>query len=99
MRPLVVKIYLSVINIFLKDKQDMSIRKRSRKQMTVQEAGRRGGQATLQNQGVKHFKEIGHKGGKRTATLYRNLLSEFGKKGGRPRRPALDESMGEEDQR
>ena len=96
MRPLAVKIYLSVINISSKDKHDMSIKKRARKQMTVQEAGRRGGHATLQNQGVQHFKEIGHKGGKRTAKLYRDLLSEFGKRGGRPRRPSLKESVEEE---
>lgn len=76
----------------------MSIKK-VKKQMTVSEAGRRGGLATLQNQGAKHFKKIGRKGGKKTAKLYRELLSEFGKKGGRPRRPALDNFMGEEDRR
>ena len=68
-----------------------------RKGMTVQEAGRRGGQATLQTQGAKYFEKIGRKGGKRTAKLYRDLLSEFGKRGGRPRRPSLKESMEEED--
>ena len=65
-------------------------------QITVQEAGRRGGQATLKNQGREFFSQIGKKGGQRTAELYRELLSEFGKKGGRPRRPSLDEYMGEE---
>jgi general stress protein YciG len=69
----------------------------SSKPVTVQEAGRRGGQATLQTQGKEHFQKIGRKGGKRTAELYRELLSEFGKKGGRPRRPVLNEVMGEED--
>jgi general stress protein YciG len=64
------------------------------KQMTVSEAGRRGGYATLQNRGTKHFQKIGRKGGKRTAQLYRELLSGFGKRGGRPRRPNLEESMG-----
>jgi general stress protein YciG len=67
------------------------------KPMTVQEAGRRGGQATLQNQGIEHFQKIGRKGGKRTAELYRDLLSEFGKQGGRPHRPTLNEAMGDED--
>jgi general stress protein YciG len=61
------------------------------KPVTVQEAGRRGGQATLQNRGVTHFQKIGRKGGKRTAELYRELLSDFGKRGGRPRRPSLSE--------
>jgi len=63
--------------------------------ITVRQAGARGGRATLQNQGADFFKRIGKKGGKRTAELYRELLSEFGKKGGRPRRPALNESLGE----
>jgi general stress protein YciG len=67
------------------------------KSVTVQEAGRRGGQATFQNHGVGHFKKIGRKGGKRTAELYRELLSDFGKRGGRPRRPSLREVMREED--
>jgi general stress protein YciG len=67
------------------------------KPMTVQEAGRRGGQATLQNRGVTHFQKIGRKGGRRTAELYRDLLSDFGKRGGRPRRPSLIESMEEGD--
>ena len=67
--------------------------KKPEKQLTVTEAGRLGGYATLQNQGVDHFKKIGHKGGQRTAQLYRDLLREFGKKGGRPRRPTLEEFM------
>jgi general stress protein YciG len=65
--------------------------------ITVAEAGRRGGQSTLKNQGVEFFQKIGKKGGKRTAQLYRELLAEFGKRGGRPRRPALDDVMREED--
>lgn len=58
-------------------------------QITVREAGARGGRATLESQGVNFFKRIGKKGGERTAVLYRELLSEFGKRGGRPRRPTL----------
>jgi general stress protein YciG len=65
--------------------------------LTVQEAGKRGGLTTLENQGRDFFSQIGRKGGKRTAQLYRGLLSEFGKKGGRPRQPTLDKLMGEED--
>lgn len=75
----------------------MSVKKRVEKQISVQEAGRRGGQATFQNHGVRHFKKIGREGGKRTAELYREFLSDFGKRGGRPRRPSLRESMEEED--
>lgn len=66
-------------------------------QITVREAGARGGRATLENQGIDFFKRIGHRGGKRTAQLYRELLKEFGKKGGRPRRPTLNESAGGRD--
>jgi general stress protein YciG len=71
----------------------MSKKKRNngnRSQITVQEAGRRGGNATLQNQGRDFFSRIGKRGGQKTARLYRNLLQEFGKGGGRPRRPTLD---------
>jgi general stress protein YciG len=71
--------------------------KKSNIQITVSKAGRRGGQTTLKNQGNDFFRRIGKKGGKRTAELYRDLLSEFGKKGGRPRRPTLSEYMEEED--
>lgn len=66
-------------------------------QVTVREAGARGGRSTLERQGVEFFREIGKKGGQRTKELYGELLSEFGKKGGRPKRPTLDESAGEQD--
>ena len=67
-------------------------------QITVREAGARGGRATLESQGVDFFKRIGKRGGQRTKELYGELLSEFGKRGGRPKRPALNESAGEEGQ-
>jgi hypothetical protein len=57
--------------------------------LTVSEAGRKGGQATLNHRGREFYREIGRKGGNRTAELYAHMLSEFGKKGGRPRRPTL----------
>lgn len=62
--------------------------------ITVQEAGRRGGRATLDRQGLGFFSKIGKKGGQRTRELYGKLVRDFGKKGGRPRRPALDEPSG-----
>lgn len=68
-------------------------------QLTVAEAGRRGGRATLESQGIDFFKRIGKKGGQRTKELYGELLSEFGKRGGRPRRPVLNESLGEKGQK
>jgi general stress protein YciG len=65
--------------------------------MTVREAGTRGGRATLEKYGKDYYSRIGRKGGERTAQLYREFLSEFGKKGGRPRRPNLSEYREEED--
>ena len=69
----------------------MSQKVPSKEQITVAEAGRRGGQATLENQGVEFFKRIGRKGGQKTKELYGGLFKEFGKQGGRPRRPFLDD--------
>jgi len=68
----------------------------TKEQLTVAEAGRRGGRATLENQGVDFFRRIGAKGGKRTKELYADLLKEFGKRGGRPRRPMLGQNLGED---
>jgi general stress protein YciG len=66
-----------------------------RGQITVREAGARGGRTTLERKGREFFREIAKKGGKRTAELYHDLLAEFGKQGGRPRRPGLSKSEGE----
>lgn len=67
----------------------------SKGQITVAEAGRRGGQSTLEHRGTEFYREIGRKGGKRTAELYGDLLKDFGRRGGRPRRPVLGKNMGE----
>jgi len=67
-----------------------------KEEITVAEAGRRGGIMTRDRHGVEFLRKIAQKGGRVTATRYHDLLSEFGKRGGRPRRPALDERMGEE---
>jgi len=63
-------------------------------QLTVAQAGRRGGQSTLEHRGVEFFREIGARGGEITKRRWGHLFSQFGKKGGRPRRPSL-EDMGE----
>ena len=65
------------------------------KVMNVREAGRRGGESTLKRWGVGFFRKIGSKGGKRTARLYKDLLKDLGRQGGRPRRPALIDTPGE----
>ena len=63
--------------------------------ITVAEAGRRGGTTTRDRHGVEFYREIGARGGETTKRRYGHLFSELGKKGGRPRRPALNESLGE----
>lgn len=67
--------------------------------ISVREAGARGGRSTLERHGVKFYHQIGAQGGQTTKKRYAHLFSEFGRKGGRPRRPALnDEGAGERDQ-
>jgi len=65
-------------------------------EISVREAGARGGRSTLARRGTAFFREIGAKGGKRQKELYAALLAEFGRRGGRPRRPNLEDSLGEE---
>jgi general stress protein YciG len=67
-------------------------------QITVTEAGRKGGTTTRDRHGSKFYQLIGRRGGKSTKKLYVHLLKEFGKRGGRPRRPVLNKHMGEEGQ-
>jgi len=55
--------------------------------LSVQAAGRRGGQTTLARHGPEHFRIIGRKGGETTRELYQQLFKSIGKRGGRPRRP------------
>lgn len=58
--------------------------------ISVKEAGHRGGTATRDRHvGTDFYQRIGAKGGRATAELYASLLRKFGKRGGRPKRPAL----------
>lgn len=67
-------------------------------QDAARQLGRRGGLATRDRvAGTDFYRRIGAKGGESTKRLYGQLFSEFGKRGGRPRRPALNEPMGEGD--
>ncbi|GAI91944.1 hypothetical protein ES708_03674 [subsurface metagenome] len=63
--------------------------------ISVKEAGRRGGTVTRDRHGVEFYRQIGAKGGESTKRLYGQLFSEFGKLGGRPRRPNLENGAGE----
>lgn len=44
--------------------------------MTVQEAGRRGGEATSQTHGKEFYEEIGRKGGQKGGQRVRELVEE-----------------------
>ena len=57
--------------------------------LTVREAGRRGGFALLLKRGRNHFSEIGKKGQETIRKRYPDMASEWGKKGGRPRKDNL----------
>ena len=45
------------------------MRKESKGEMTVQEAGRRGGKKTAETHGKEFYEEIGHKGGQKVKDL------------------------------
>jgi general stress protein YciG len=54
--------------------------------ITVNEAGRRGGLSLLAKRGHNHFTEIGKKGQEALRKRYPGMASEWGKKGGRPKK-------------
>ena len=58
-------------------------------QITASEAGRKGGLALFSKRGKKHFAEIGKKGQEIMKKRYPRMASEWGKKGGRPRKNNL----------
>jgi general stress protein YciG len=62
---------------------------------TVQEAGRLGGLKLLHNRGRRHFIEIGRTGQQAMRGKYPGMASEWGKRGGRPRKRSLADIMGE----
>lgn len=41
--------------------------------MTKEEAGRRGGEATLRNHGLDHYKELGKKGGEKAKQVWQKF--------------------------
>ena len=54
-------------------------------ELTIKEAGRKGGLALLSKRGKKHLAEIGRKGQEVMKKRYPGMASTWGKKGGRPR--------------
>jgi len=64
--------------------------------ISVQEAGRRGGLKTSAlYRSTGFYRKIGTRGGETTKTRWGHLFSEFGRRGGRPRRPNLENGVGE----
>ena len=53
---------------------------------TVDKAGRKGGLTLLGKRGRKHFASIGKKGQEVLVKRYPGMASEWGKKGGRPKK-------------
>jgi len=63
--------------------------------ITVSEAGKRGGLALLRKYGLRYFVEIGRKGQTAMRERYPGMASEWGKKGGRPKKLTLNQIVGE----
>lgn len=68
-------------------------------EISVREAGRRGGLANLQKFGSQYFVRIGKLGGLRTKALHGHRYAEWGKRGGRPKKINLTEIMGQGDKK
>lgn len=55
------------------------------KELTVKEAGRRGGEAVKKKYGAEFYAQIGRLGGERTKQKYGvEFYAEIGKRGGKP---------------
>jgi len=59
--------------------------------LTVVEAGRKGGLATFAKLGRPWFIEIGAKGQQVLRSRYPGMAQEWGRKGGRPKKPCLSD--------
>jgi general stress protein YciG len=61
----------------------MAQRDEEKKDMTVREAGHKGGERTAETHGHEFYEEIGRKGGEHTAETHgHEFYEEIGKKGG-----------------
>jgi len=63
--------------------------------ISVSEAGRKGGLAVLRSRGRSFYSEIGKKGQLVMRQKHPGMAKEWGRKGGRPKKPTLAEIMGE----
>ena len=62
--------------------------------ITVNDAGRKGGLAVSRTRGRQFFAEIGRKGQQAMRAQYPDMAQKWGKLGGRPKKPKLEEVMG-----
>lgn len=58
-------------------------------EITVVQAGQLGGQSTFRKYGREFFVKIGARGQEAMRHKYPGMASEWGRKGGRPRKPKL----------
>lgn len=63
--------------------------------ISVVEAGRIGGLTVLRTRGPQFYSKIGRKGQEAMRRKHPDMASEWGKKGGRPRKATLAKNMGE----
>ena len=66
--------------------------KRINQSISVAEAGRRGGLVILRTRGRSYFVELGHRGQRAMRLRYPGMASEWGRLGGRPRKPNLEDT-------
>jgi hypothetical protein len=64
--------------------------------LTVRQAGRRGGLAVLLKYGKSYFSKIGRKGQDAMRIKYPGMATVWGRRGGRPKKPDLYVGTGEQ---
>ena len=65
--------------------------------ITVREAGKKGGEKTAETHGHEFYSEIGHKGGEKTAETHgHEFYEEIGHKGGEKVRELIDKGKQQE---
>ena len=63
-----------------------------KKEMTVEEAGRKGGEKTSETHGKEFYEEIGHKGGEKTSETHgKEFYEKIGHKGGQRVKELIEE--------
>jgi len=63
--------------------------------LSVEEAGRLGGLALLEKRGREYFVELGKKGQQSMRSRYPDMASNWGRKGGRPRKTTMSKRVGD----